>query len=123
MSDINSQEIIFVYNADSDFFSALSDFVSKLFSPDTYSCNLCAITHGSVSIKKEWKEFIDGLGMPVEFLHRDEFLKLHPMGDIKFPAAFAKSGTSITLLITPEEINSCKSAEDLMAILTKKLEK
>ena len=38
--------LLFVYNADSGFFNTLADIGHKLFSPATYPCQLCAITHG-----------------------------------------------------------------------------
>ena len=40
-------ENYFVYNADGDVFSLVGDFAHKIFSPKTYNCNLCAITHGN----------------------------------------------------------------------------
>jgi hypothetical protein len=36
--------LVFVYNADSGVFNTLSDIAHKIFSPETYACNLCALT-------------------------------------------------------------------------------
>ena len=113
--------IIFVYNADSGLFNMLTDYFQKMVSPSKYSCNLCAITFGGTGMKKEWKTFIAGLDLPVEFLHRDEFLNRYPAMDVKFPAAFVKSGSDISLLITHTEINKAKSMEDLIHLVTKKV--
>ena len=119
-------ELILVYNADSSFFNVIKDGLHKIVSPSTYQCNLCALTYGTVRMKDEWKEFIDKLKIPTEFLHRDEFLrklKSHPhnIRDAKFPAVFLDKGGKISLLITHSEINKCKTLKDLMNLITRKL--
>ncbi len=75
MADELKHTLMFVYNADSGMFNTLSDMAHKVFSPRTYSCNLCALTHSTFSMRDEWKEFIESLGVELEFLHRDEFRK------------------------------------------------
>ena len=119
-------EMILVYNADSGFFNVIKDGLYKIVSPSTYQCNLCALTYGTIRMKDEWKAFIDKLKMPVEFLHRDEFLeklKSHPhnLKDTKFPAVFLDKGGKISLLITHYEVNKCKTMKDLMDLITRKL--
>ncbi len=114
--------IVFVYNADSGFFNALTDYAHKIISPDTYSCNLCTITYDNMGMKQKWKKFIDNLSIRVEFLHRDEFLKRYHLKEIEFPSAFIKKEENITLLITHTDIDNCKSMGDLMNLVTKKVE-
>jgi len=41
--------------------------------------------------------------------------------NVKFPAAFVKRGTDISLLIPHTEINKAKSVEDLMKLVTEKI--
>ncbi|MDH5375013.1 MAG: hypothetical protein OEZ21_07230 [Candidatus Bathyarchaeota archaeon] len=78
-------------------------------------------------MKDEWKAFIDKLKIPVEFLHRDEFLrklKSHPhnmMNANPIPAVFLAKGGKISLFITQNEINECKTLKDLMNLIPKKL--
>jgi len=115
------QTLVFVYNADSGVFHELKDYVHKAVSPSTYGCNLCAITFGSLGMKKDWKNFVEGLDLPVEFLHRDEFADRYPSIDVQFPAAFVKRGSDINLLIAHTEINRAKSVEDLVQIVTAKV--
>ena len=67
--------LLFVYNADTGLFSVMTDYAHKILSPKTYPCNLCAITYGNMGMNKQWKEYINNLTIPIEFLHRDEFLK------------------------------------------------
>lgn len=114
--------IIFVYNAESGLLNAVVDYAHKIVSPKTYACNLCAVTFSNTGMKGEWKAFISTLGIPVEFLHRDEFLNKYPVKDAQFPAAFLKNG-GVSLFITHTEINACETLEDLMDLVTKKVEK
>jgi len=113
--------LIFVYNADSGLLNMAADYVHKIFSPSTYGCNLCAVTFGNTGMKGEWREFVAHLGVPAEFLHRDEFLEHYNLKDAKFPAAFLKKGDTITLFIDHNEINSSKTLKDLMDLVTKKV--
>ena len=71
----NYSKLIFVYNADSGVLNAVKDAVHKIFKPQTYGCNLCAVTFGPVSMKSEWGRYIEALPVSVEFLHRNEFIK------------------------------------------------
>ena len=57
----------------------------------------------------------------LNILHSDEFLVLYPSMDAKFPAAFVKIGSDISLLIPQTGINKAKSVEDLMKLVTEKI--
>ena len=113
--------LIFVYNADSGFVNTLLDIGHKIVSPQTYSCHLCAITHSIFSMRDEWKQFVAGLGMPVEFLHRDELADRHGLRGVKLPAIFLTTENGIKEWITPEEINRCRSLDDLKRFVEQKL--
>lgn len=113
--------LIFVYNADSGFVNTLLDIGHKIVSPQTYSCNLCAITHSTFSMRDEWKNFVADLGVPVEFLHRDELAQRHGLRDVKLPAIFRKAGNGLQEWITQEEINRCTSIEELKRLVEQKL--
>ena len=114
--------LLFVYNADTGLFSVMTDYAHKILSPKTYPCNLCAITYGNMGMNKKWKEYIDNLTIPIEFLHRDEFLKRYALKDTQLPAAFIKKGDNIAVLIDHSEINGCTSLEELMNLVTLKIE-
>lgn len=94
-------------------FNTLTDIAHKVFSPKTYECNLCAISHSYLSERSEWKEFIAGLGVKCEFLHRDEFLKKYSFDEKTFPVIFELTNGELKLRLSAEQINSCKSMEDL----------
>jgi hypothetical protein len=123
---VMEQELILVYNADSGVFDIIKDALHKTFFPSTYQCNLCALTYGTFGMKSEWKEFIDKLEIPYEFLHRDEFyqqLESHPdhLKDIEFPAIFLNRDGRISLLIDHKEINKLKTLKELMTLISSKL--
>lgn len=113
--------LVFVYNADSGLFNTLSDIAHKLFSPQTYACNLCAITHTPLGMRDEWKEFIEQLDVPVEFLHRDELQKQYGMTHLRLPAILLREKAQPREWITAEDINRCRSITDLKSLIQERL--
>ncbi len=113
--------LVFVYNADSGLFNSLADMAHKMLSPQTYQCNLCAITYSVSGMKKEWKEFLDGLAISMEFLHRDELKERYGVDGVPLPAIFKKVGDELEVLINADSINSCGSMDDLKSLIQKKL--
>lgn len=112
--------IVFVYNVDSGLFNTLAETAHKVFSPETYECNLCAMTFSGLGMKKEWREFIEKINMPLEFLHKDE-LKEKYGTEVELPAIFLKSGKDLNLAINADSINNCKDVEELKQIVTEKV--
>jgi hypothetical protein len=121
-TDIEEVVLLFVYNADSGAFSSVKDYLHKLTAPATYECRLCGLTYGNLGMKNEWKEFLDGLEIKVEFLHRDEFIESNSEFHIELPAAFIKSGKGLTLLISADEINASQTLQDLMELVRSRME-
>lgn len=117
-------KLLFVYNADSGVLSSLKDTVHKAVSPNTYQCNLCKVTFGPVSMKDEWKAFIESLPYDVAFLHRDEFHRQYQkQKDVELPAVFADSDVGLTLLIPHTEINKAQSVKELIETVRHFLQK
>jgi len=110
-------KIIFVYNADSGVFNLMTDIAHKIFSPQTYACNLCAITHSNFGMRKEWKVFLDTLDMPMEFLHADEFKKKYSLEKAELPAIFKEKDGVKKLIVSASEINRCQTLEDLKKLI------
>ncbi|MDB5268587.1 MAG: hypothetical protein JWP58_1627 [Hymenobacter sp.] len=99
------QRLVFVYNADGGRLAGLKDMFHKILSPGTYPCSLCAITYGATSMQPEWREFIRTLPVPVDFLHRDEFIRDYPQwARHPLPAAFAvgADGALMPFIEAPE---------------------
>jgi hypothetical protein len=111
------KQLVFVYNADSGMFNTLTDIAHKVFSPKTYSCNLCAISHSYFSERDEWKDFIAGLDAECEFLHRDEFTRKYQLTDVELPAIFELKDNKIAIGIPADKINDCNSMDDLKMVI------
>lgn len=114
------EQLLFVYNANSDLFSTVTDFAHKILSPSTYDCHLCALTYGSLTMKQEWKTFVDGLPLQTVFFHKDEFKKKFKT-ESDYPSIFITEKETNKLLITKQEIVSCKSLEEVKNLVTEKL--
>ncbi len=113
---MSKQQLIFVYNADSGLFSAVTDFAHKIISPSTYQCQLCALTYGNFSMKQDWKSFIESLPIKTVFLYKDKFVQQYKM-NTAFPAVFIKTDDTIIPIVTKEEIETCQSLQQLKDLL------
>jgi hypothetical protein len=108
-------KLIFVYNANSGKLNTLLDIGHKLLSPETYQCDLCSLTHGALSEKKAWKEFRERSGLQMEFLHKDEFEKLHAQS-FDYPVIL-KQSDGIDLLLNADKISHLQSVDELIALI------
>lgn len=114
--------LVFVYNADSDLFSAVTGWVHKVLSPSTYSCSLCTLTHHHAGMKEAWKTFIDVLPYQSLFLHKDEYLKKYPAHpQIGLPAVLIKQDDRLQLLLPAAVLNSLHTVEELEQALQTQL--
>ncbi|HZH30099.1 MAG TPA: hypothetical protein VEY11_05005 [Pyrinomonadaceae bacterium] len=113
--------IVFVYNADGGLFNALSDVAHKIFSPETYACNLCALTHTPFGMRREWREFLERLDADTEFLHADELRSRHGLTGLLLPAILLKRGASLEEFLDAAAINSCRTLDELKQAITGRL--
>ena len=109
--------LVFVYNADSGVFNTLADVAHKIFSPQTYACNLCALTHSTFGMRDEWKRFLDGLDRPLDFLHADELAARYGLSGIPLPAIFRREGERLESLVGADAINDCRALDDLKRLV------
>jgi len=115
-------QLLFVYNADSGLFNTATDIAHKILSPETYACQLCALTHGHFSIRKEWVSFLETLAADCEFLHRDEFMQRYPANrNCELPAIFRKTSSALTPLVDAATLRQVDSLDELTHILTTQL--
>lgn len=113
-------KLILVYNANSGIKNAILDGMHKVLSPSTYECNLCDITFGWVAEKRTWKNFRQQSGLQMEFLHKDEFEKQYASKfghKFTFPIALAEGTNDLEVVISTEEINGLKRAEELIDLI------
>ncbi|MBJ47660.1 MAG: hypothetical protein CMG59_00560 [Candidatus Marinimicrobia bacterium] len=121
-SDLTTKKIIFIYNASDNFLSVGFDFFHKIISPQTYQCSLCKITYGNVSMKDQWKEYIDGLNYDIEFLYMNNFSESHPdLKAVKAPSTFIYDGKEYYELINKEEFNAIPDLDSLIQLMNKRL--
>jgi hypothetical protein len=110
--------LVFVYNADSGLFNTLTDIAHKTFAPETYSCNLCALTYGTFGMRQEWKEFLETLDCDMEFLHRNELFDAYGSAPSALPTVFIKQDGQLMELIPAAAINACATMADLKQLIS-----
>ena len=111
------ETLVFVYNADSGLFNTVADIAHKALSPSTYACNLCALTHGTFTVRGEWLEFLRTLDADCEFLHRDEFHAAYGLRDIALPAILRHAPSGPELWIDAAALRACRSLDELRALI------
>lgn len=115
-------KLLFVYNADSGLFNLLADAAHRVVRPSTYPCRLCAVTYTFTGMRSEWENFIQSLGHPIEFLHRDELAACYGITDVQLPAAFVNQGDRTRLWISAEDINGCRSLDELKLLVSERIQ-
>jgi len=111
--------LIFIYNADTGLFNTMADIGHKIFSPSTYKCDLCALTHGYFSEQKSWRNYIEAMNIETRFLHRDEFLKEFPqLKQTQLPAVFLQDNEQTKLCVNAKSLADCKDLDDLQNLIT-----
>jgi S-adenosylmethionine synthetase len=109
----SDEELIFVYNADSEAGSLIKDYFHKTFKPSTYPCNLAKVTHGIFGVKRSWKEFIESISISTRFLYKNEFNKKFDITGAELPCIYLRQNKDIKLFINNEIINNVDTVEEL----------
>lgn len=109
-------KLIFVYNAKSGSLNMLLDAAHKMVQPETYSCDLCALTHGVIGEKAAWKAFRENSNAEMEFLHSDEFESKYQTS-FEYPVVL-KSGSPLEILVPAEKFADFPSVDSLISHLT-----
>jgi len=112
--EVQRPRLVFVYNADSGLFNTMADIGHKIFSPGTYACDLCALTHGYFSERREWRTFVESLAIPCDFLHRDEFVRACPeQKELTYPVVLLVDDNGQRICLSREELAACDSLDAL----------
>jgi hypothetical protein len=117
-------ELLFVYNADSSFFSQVSDLIKKVAAPKSYPCNLCKVTYGVLGIRKDWKLFIGSLPYRLTFYHRDEFRRSFPEHRVlPLPAVLLRNrrDAKTSVILDSKQINRVSDVKSLKKALAAKI--
>ena len=107
------KQLLFVYNANSGYLHAFIDAMHKTLSPNTYQCDLCALTYSSTGMKREWRQFIRDLPLQTVFLHRDEFYSQYPDAQQSLPAVFLIDKSKLSLIVTANQLNNMSELSQL----------
>ena len=114
-------KLLFVYNADSGVLSSVLNSAHKVLSPGTYSCSLCALTHGALSERAIWKAFRTNSHFESVFLHRDEFERQYRskwLPKYTYPVVLEAGNEGLQLLIGSEELAALDSPEALIELIS-----
>jgi len=114
-------KLIFVYNAESGKMNAIKDSIKKIFNKSGYECNLCGITYGAFSMKKDWRDYIRDLDVDVEFLHKDEFRGEYDPDANEFPIAYIDKGSGLEKFISQPEMDGFQNIEELKSAVKERI--
>lgn len=117
------QRLVIVYNANAGIAAGVMDSVHKILSPSTYPCQLCAVTYGLVAMKREWRAFIDGLGMEVIFHHRPDFRAAFPQAaDWPLPLVAVEEGGALRELVSAAEFADIADLPSLIRMVQSRVQ-
>lgn len=112
------QKLIFVYNGDSGVVNGVMHYLHKRISPDTYPCELCGMVYDGMSLKQEWLAFVKSLGIPTEFLHRDEYRKAYGAQHRQWPAVLLhEDGKLVKVALNAADFKQIESLDVLQGRL------
>lgn len=114
---METDHLLFVYNARTGFGNLLLDGAHKLLSPGTYACSLCAITHGIAGERRAWRRFRETSKMEMHFLYRDQFLKQYASkfsARFDFPVILAVTAGEMEVLVSAAELAGMPDAGSLI---------
>jgi len=117
-----SRRLIIVYNANAGIAAGVMDSVHKIVSPSTYPCQLCGITYGLASMKREWRTFLDGLGMDVVFHHRPDFRAAFPqVADWPLPLVAVEEGGELRVIVGAADFAGIADVPGLIRVMQSRL--
>jgi hypothetical protein len=112
-------KLLFIYNADSGKLNALFDIGHKIVNPESYSCNLCTLTHGTFAERKEWKRFRESTSLDLLFLHRDEFETQFEQR-FSYPIVLKQEEAELEVFVSTEQLNSVSDPAKLIELITER---
>ena len=105
------RRLILIYNADAGKLAALVDSARKILRLN--GCTLCSITHGLTGEKDEWRSCRDEIGVPIDYLHRDEiFGPMKQLVGDTLPCVVAETAAGPRVVLTPDVLDRCRGSVD-----------
>ena len=118
-----SQEetLLFVSNSNSGVLPQIKNYSDHSAASHSEGCHLSSLTYSPVGMKKEWKRFIREQKLPSRILDREEFRAEFGSIAMTFPVVLVRTRRGLSVLISTDELNRCRSLEDLMNLLQQRL--
>ncbi|OYZ12894.1 MAG: hypothetical protein B7Y35_15465 [Sphingomonadales bacterium 28-64-96] len=115
-------KLVIVYNANEGLLAGAMDSLHKLLAPATYPCKLCALTYGLLSMRGEWRRFLDGLEMETIFHHRPDFRAAFPAAaDWPLPLIAVEEDGQLSVLVSAADFAGIADLPQLMAVVAERL--
>jgi hypothetical protein len=118
------KRLVFVYNADSGLLNTLRDIWVRVTRPADDECALCSLTYGARGMDRRWRRFTRSLGLPVAFLHRDEFREefaTSPLRDVELPVAVVEDRGALVQVVPAGQMRAAADLDRLMDAVTEGL--
>ena len=115
-------KFVIVYNANAGIAAGVMDSVHKIVSPSTYPCQLCAVTYGLTSMRREWRVFLEGLGMETLFHHRPDFRAAYPQAaEWPLPLIAVEDAGTLRTLVSAADFGAIADIPSLIAVVRERL--
>jgi hypothetical protein len=115
-------KLIFVYNAKAGLLNGLMDSIHKTVSPETYECDLCAITYGFFTMNKAWRAYLIALPIETRFFYQQDFLEAYPdHATTMLPVIALDRGGHLDIVLDAPSFRAIRSVYGLMSALDEAL--
>jgi hypothetical protein len=112
-----ARRLVFAYAADSGLLNTAIDMAHKVLSPETYPCQLCALTYGPLGMRRRWAAFVKRLPYPAVFLHRNELVRGYPGTEAPLPALFVEEDGRLATVVDGDAVRGCRDLDALMTLV------
>lgn len=113
-------ELIFVYNAKKGLRNKVLDGLHKVLSPDTYACDLCAITHHAAGKRKQWKAFLRESNVTMHFYYSDSIPTEFDQ-NFAYPVVLRYENSTVTLILDKQDFAAINDLNEFIVLLKEKV--
>lgn len=109
------RRLVGVYQADGGLRGELAYVIGKV--RGTADCALCDTTHGKLGRRREWKDLLPALGVPVELVHLNERTPaVRAASEGRTPCVLAVTDDGAVLLLGPEQLAAVRGDVTALAV-------
>lgn len=109
--------MIVVYNTASGFAGTVQEVALRACTPDDHPCRLTWLTRTPFGVRRRWRRFLATFGLPVEYLHLDQFTARYAMSEVDAPAVYTRGDGGVRAWIASGRIRACRSLDDLERLM------